>query len=149
MAVPKPGEPSQVPSNRGVPIASVMPPLFLCLYLLTSQTSFALSFDVFQAYYCEHEPLRDNQHITVIGALAAGVVYLAAPPMMPLIRIWLQHDIHMIWTGRGFMIMYSPVISTLNEWFVATRSLVLRAMEESTSVSGIAMSSIPATLLST
>lgn len=49
----------------------------------------------------------------------------------------------------GFMIMYSPVISTLNEWFVATRGLALGTIQASTSVSGIAMPLILANLLGT
>ena len=48
----------------------------------------------------------------------------------------------------GFTIMYFPVISMLNEWFVPKRSLAL-SMLASTGVGAIAMPFVLATLLNT
>ena len=129
---------------------------------------FALNFGVFQNYYFEHEPFKGNKHIPIVGTMCSGIVYLGAPIVTPLVKRWPKWHKFMIWSGwtlsilgllagsfakdigsliatqgiiysLGVLIMYFPIISMLNEWFVVKRGFALGIVTAATGVSGTVM----------
>ena len=64
----------RLPPVGGVPSEVSIVTTSLYLYLLNSCIGFASSFDVFQVYNPEHEPLRGNKYIPFTSTLAIGVV---------------------------------------------------------------------------
>ena len=137
---------------------------------------FPLSFGVFQDYYTSHPPFTGNPHVPVIGTIATGLFYLGAPFLVPLIRRWPRWRCQMIWLGwtvligslvaasfcntvvglimtqgvlysTGTTVLYWPIISMLNEWFVSKRGLALGLICASTGVSGAVMPFVLAVVL--
>ncbi|KAG7007423.1 hypothetical protein G7Y79_00010g029240 [Physcia stellaris] len=150
--------------------------LFAAFMMEAIQWGFALSYGVFQNYYSVNEPFQGNRNIPVIGTLATGMFYLGAPVMTPLIRRWPQWQKQMIWIGwamtilslvaasfaksvgfliafqgvtysTGVTIMFFPVVSMLNEWFVEKRGLAFGIMCAATGLSGTGLPFILAALL--
>lgn len=60
---------------------------------------FPLSFGVFQNYYSELPQFKDNAFVSVIGTIASGITYVAAPIIIPLIKRFPGWRRRMIWTG--------------------------------------------------
>ena len=123
-----------------------------------------------------NEPFQENRNIPVIGTLATGMFYLGSPVMTPLIRRWPQWQKQMVWLGwaitilslvaasfaksvglliasqgvtysTGVTIMFFPIISMLNEWFIIKRGLAFGIMCAATGISGTAMPFVLAALL--
>jgi hypothetical protein len=65
---------------------------------LTSQ-GFPLSFGVFQEYYSDLPEFSDSTSITYIGSIATGIVYLGAPLMAPLVKLYPVYQRYMVWLG--------------------------------------------------
>ena len=47
---------------------------------------FPLSFGVFQNYYTQLPQFKDNTYVSVVGTVASGLTYMAAPVIIPFIR---------------------------------------------------------------
>jgi hypothetical protein len=60
---------------------------------------FPLCFGVFQAYYSTLPEFKDSPYIAVVGTIASGMSYLAAPVMIPLIKRFSRYRYLMIWIG--------------------------------------------------
>ena len=155
---------------------------------------FPLSFGVFQNYYSQLPELRDDPYITVIGTIASGMSYMAAPIVIPLIKRFSRYRRQMIWVGCthfsldqpdretlimhtgplclmglvagsfartvatliftqgimygvGFIIFYYPIISMVNEFWIARRGMAYGLLCSASGVSGAAMPFCIETLL--
>lgn len=129
---------------------------------------FPLSFGVFQDYYSQLPEFKDNTFVSVIGTTASGISYLAAPIVIPLIKRYSRYRRHMIlvgWPlcllglvagsfasnlgtliftqgimyGVGFIIFYYPVLSMVNEFWIARRGMAYGLLCSASGVSGAAM----------
>ena len=136
--------------------------------LLTHDLGFPLSYGVFQDYYFEHEPFRGNKNISVVGTVATGISYLGAPLISPIVKRYHRYQRHMIWIGWptcimaliagsfartietliltqgvlygiGILLIYYPLLSMLNEWFVQKRGLAYGILYCATGLTGTAI----------
>ncbi|KAI2467528.1 MFS general substrate transporter [Annulohypoxylon bovei var. microspora] len=129
---------------------------------------FPFAFGVFQDYYSTHEPFAGSPNITIVGTCAMGIMYLTAPIMMGLCRLfnrwarWMSilglltmclslamssfstTVPHLIATqgilyAIGGGIAYSPCILYLDEWFVQRKGLAYGIMWSGTGLAGVVL----------
>ncbi|KAL3458529.1 major facilitator superfamily domain-containing protein [Aspergillus heterothallicus] len=129
---------------------------------------FPLSFGVFQDYYSRVPEFANNRYIGVVGTIASGFGYLGAPVIMPFIQRYQKWRQHMIWVGwpicigglvlgsfastlevliltqgvaygLGFLIFYYPIISMVNEYWIARRGMAYGILCGASGVSGTIM----------
>ncbi|CAH0054098.1 unnamed protein product [Clonostachys solani] len=129
---------------------------------------FPLSFGVFQEYYSRVPEFANNRYISVVGTIASGFGYLGAPVVMPLIQRYPWWQRQMIWVGwpicilglvlgsfastlevliltqgvaygLGFLIFYYPIISMVNEYWIARRGMAYGILCGASGVSGSIM----------
>ncbi|TKX22242.1 MFS transporter-like protein 100 [Elsinoe australis] len=129
---------------------------------------FPLSFGVFQEYYSKIPEFANNRYIPVIGTIASGLGYLGAPVIMPLIQRYQRWQRQMIlvgWPlciaglvlgsfasslevliltqgvayGLGFLIFYYPILSMVNEYWIARRGMAYGILCGASGVSGSMM----------
>ncbi|EMC94745.1 hypothetical protein BAUCODRAFT_73394 [Baudoinia panamericana UAMH 10762] len=128
---------------------------------------FPLSFGVFQNYYSRLPQFKNDPFVSVIGTTASGIAYLAAPISIPLIRRFANYRRQMIWVGPlclmglvagsfakslptliltqgvmygvGFIIFYYPILSMINEYWIARRGMAYGFVCSASGVSGAAM----------
>ncbi|KAE9369326.1 MFS general substrate transporter [Stipitochalara longipes BDJ] len=111
---------------------------------------FPLTFGVFQRYYETNGDFGGSKFLPVVGTLAVGISKLAAPIMSPFITRFPGYRKCFIWSGWlicilslvgssfstqlwhliltqgalfsiGFLILYYPLLSMLNEWWIQRR----------------------------
>ncbi|KAI0179308.1 MFS general substrate transporter [Hypoxylon sp. FL1284] len=142
--------------------------LFLaaCFAIEALVWGFPFAFGVFQDYYSTHEPFADSPNIAVIGTCAMGVMYLTAPLIIGLLRIfsrWARwtsllglfvmclslamssfstNVSHLIATqgalyALGGSIAYCPCILYMDEWFVQRKGLAYGIMWSGTGLAGV------------
>ncbi|TPX17724.1 uncharacterized protein E0L32_002825 [Thyridium curvatum] len=126
---------------------------------------FPLSFGVFQEHYSKIPEFADNRYIPVVGTIASGLGYLGAPVIMPFIQRYQRWQRQMIWIGwpiciiglalgsfastlevliltqgvaygLGFLIFYYPILSMVNEYWVARRGMAYGVLCGASGVSG-------------
>ncbi|KAK7756067.1 hypothetical protein SLS62_002010 [Diatrype stigma] len=143
---------------------------------LTKLAGFPFSFGVFQDYYSSHEPFAGSSNIAVIGTCAMGIMYLMAPFMIGICRLfarwarWMpmtgllimcislatssfsQSVSHLIVTqgilyGVGGSIAYSPCILYMDEWFVKRKGLAYGVMWSGTGLAGVVLPLLMESLL--
>ncbi|EXJ92425.1 hypothetical protein A1O3_00976 [Capronia epimyces CBS 606.96] len=129
---------------------------------------FPLSFGVFQQYYSQTPEFANNRYIPVVGTIASGLGYLGAPVVMPFIQRHQRWQRQMIWVGwpiciaglvlgsfasslevliltqgvaygLGFLIFYYPILSMVNEYWVARRGMAYGVLCGASGVSGSVM----------
>ena len=129
---------------------------------------FPLSFGVFQNYYSQLPEFEGDPFIAVVGTTASGISYMAAPFVIPLIKRYSRWRNPMIWVGWamclaalvagsfarslptliitqgvmygvGFTIFYYPILSMVNEYWIARRGLAYGILCAASGVSGAAM----------
>ena len=129
---------------------------------------FPLSFGVFQEYYSQLPQFKDSPYISVIGTVASGMSYMAAPIIIPIIKQYSRYRRHMIWFGWtlallglvagsfarslgtliltqgvmygvGFIIFYYPILSMVNEYWIARRGMAYGFLCSASGVSGAAL----------
>ncbi|KAI8966544.1 MFS general substrate transporter [Daldinia sp. FL1419] len=129
---------------------------------------FPFAFGVFQDYYSSHEPFAGSPNVAVIGTCAMGIMYLAAPLMMGLCRIfarwarWMSivglftmclslamssfstNISHLIATqgvlyAIGGGIAYCPCILYMDEWFIQRKGLAYGIMWSGTGLAGVVL----------
>ncbi|KAL8799604.1 MAG: hypothetical protein Q9200_007499, partial [Gallowayella weberi] len=127
---------------------------------------FPLNYGVFQNYYFTHPPFEGNANLSSIGMFGTAFYFLGAPIATYLVRRYYRWQRAFIWTGSsisiiglvaasfapdfgtllatqgviygiGILIMYYPVFSMLNEWWVDRRGLALGIFCAATGVSGL------------
>ena len=64
---------------------------------------FPLSFGVFQNYYSQQPEFKDSPYISVIGTVASGMSYMAAPVMIYVTKRYSKYRKMMIWVGCTLM----------------------------------------------
>ena len=65
----------------------------------SSIPGFPLCFGVFQAHYSTLPQFKDSPYIAVVGTIASGMSYLAAPIIIPFIKRYSKYRYLMIWIG--------------------------------------------------
>ncbi|KAI1358047.1 major facilitator superfamily domain-containing protein [Xylaria arbuscula] len=126
---------------------------------------FPLSFGVFQDYYSKVPAFAGSRYVSVVGTIASGFGYLGAPVVIPLLQRyqrWWRHMICVGWSicivglvsgsfastlevliltqgvayGIGFLIFYYPILSMVNEYWVARRGMAYGILCGASGVSG-------------
>lgn len=129
---------------------------------------FPLSFGVFQEYYSQQPEFKDSPYISVIGTVASGMSYMAAPIIIPIVKRYSRYRRYMIWFGwslsllslvagsfaknlgtliltqgvgygLGFIIFYYPILSMINEFWIARRGAAYGLLCSASGVSGAAL----------
>ncbi|KAL8834869.1 MAG: hypothetical protein Q9176_007234 [Flavoplaca citrina] len=161
------------PSDGGIAAWKV---LFAAFMFEAMMWGFSVSFGVFQNYYSKLPEFHNDRNITIIGTMASGVPYLGAPFMALVVRRYQRYRAHMIWIGWpiciigllassfsrnvgalivtqgliygfGFLMIYWPIISFINEWWIHRRGMAFGVITCAAGVSGIAMPFIIESLL--
>ncbi|KAL8772968.1 MAG: hypothetical protein Q9209_001988 [Squamulea sp. 1 TL-2023] len=121
---------------------------------------------ILQNYYFTHHPFEGNANLSTVGTLGTAFFFLGAPVATYLVRRYHRWQREIIWTGcaisiiglvsasfapdfgtlvatqgvifgMGVLIMYYPIFSMLNEWFIDRRGLALGILCAATGVSGL------------
>ncbi|RDW63423.1 hypothetical protein BP6252_10968 [Coleophoma cylindrospora] len=161
----QPSTPALPPPDRG---ASAWWFLIGCFMIEAVVWGFNISFGVFQEHYSNHPQFRGNPNIPVIGTAATSGVFLGAPFAAPLVskyHAWRQHMViagsalcvvALLWAsfarsvpeliasqgalyGIGVLVVYAPLVSMLNEWFVEKRGLAFGVVFAGGGVSGVGL----------
>jgi len=127
-----------------------------------------MSFGVFQNYYSSLPQFAGNSNIALIGTLAQGLSYLGAPlaaactkrfPKYQRLQIYLGWPLCIVGLlagsfadsvggliatqgvmyGVGFLTLTYPIISVMNEWWVARKGMAFGLLSASSGVSGAVM----------
>ncbi|KAJ6445431.1 hypothetical protein O9K51_00192 [Purpureocillium lavendulum] len=167
--------PSLPPTDEGVGAWKYLLGCFLVEALLWG---FPLAFGVFQEYYARQPEFAGDGNIAAIGTIATSMYFLGAPLAAPLVRRfqwWQQYMLATGWAlcaasllmasavdsvaglvatqgvlyGLGFLILYFPVLSMLNEWFVQRRGLAYGVLYAGGGVAGAGLPFLLEWLLST
>ncbi|KAL1303780.1 hypothetical protein AAFC00_007117 [Neodothiora populina] len=137
---------------------------------------FPLSFGIFQDYYTRLPQFSQSPYITYIGTISTGITYIGAPLMLPFIGRYPKYQRHMIWGGwvlcicgllagsfadtatglimtqgvlygTGYLIVFYPIVSMMNEWWVARRGFAWGIMLGASGASGVVFPFIIQSLL--
>ncbi|OZJ01535.1 hypothetical protein BZG36_05671 [Bifiguratus adelaidae] len=129
---------------------------------------FPLSYGIFQNYYSQLPEFAGNPYIPIIGSITSGIPYLGGPIIAPLVKRYPRYQRHMIYLGWplcilglvagsfantlgalvvtqgimygvGFLIFYYPIISMVNEWWIARRGMAWGIITSSSGLSGTVM----------
>jgi MFS family permease len=138
----------------------------LSTYLLS--TGFPMTFGVFQDYYSTLPEFEGDTNIAVIGTVSTSIYFLGAPIATPLVKRYHRWQRHMtvvgsalcvlsllaasfaksvsgliatqgVLYGTGFLMLYFPVLSMLNEWFVQRRGLAYGVLYAGSGFSGVGL----------
>nr|POE51775.1 monocarboxylate transporter 12 [Quercus suber] len=160
---PEPGDGQSLPPHdSGIAAWRLLLSVFVFEALLWG---FPLSFGVFQNYYSHLPQFQDDPFVSTIGTVASGLTYLAAPIIIPFIKRfarWRRRMILVGWPlcllglvagsfattlgtlvltqgvmyGLGFTIFYYPIISMVNEYWIARRGMAYGILCAASGVSG-------------
>lgn len=135
-----------------------------------------MSFGVFQDYYSNLPQFAGNSNIALIGTIATGLSYLGAPFSALLTKRCPRHHKHLIFGGwlvmiggvvagsfantvgtliltqgvmygAGFIVLTYPILSMVDEWWVARKGMALGLIAASSGLSGAIMPFICSALL--
>ena len=139
---------------------------------------FNICFGVFQEHYSRLPQFQENPNIAVIGTVATSIIFLGSPFATPLVKkfnAWRQSmviagcaicAISLLWAsfansiaeliasqgvlyGTGVLIVYAPLVSMLNEWFVERRGLAYGVVFAGGGFSGVGLPFLMEWLLAT
>ncbi|OJD10735.1 hypothetical protein AJ78_08337 [Emergomyces pasteurianus Ep9510] len=139
---------------------------------------FNIAFGVFQEHYSRLPQFIHSSNIPVIGTLATSMVFLGTPFAAPLIRrfhAWRQAMVvagsvicvlSLVWAsfansvpeliasqgalyGIGVLVVYAPLVSMLNEWFIERRGFAYGVVFAGGGVSGVGLPFLTEWLLAT
>lgn len=146
--------------------------LLLSLHVLTLYLGFPMCFGVFQNYYSDFAEFKgDTANIPLIGTLAQGLYYLGAPFSAFITKKYHRYQRQQIWLGwplcilslvaasftnsvngligtqgflygLGFVTLSYPIISMINEWWVARKGMAFGLISASSGLTGIFMPSM-------
>ncbi|RFU72056.1 hypothetical protein TARUN_10208 [Trichoderma arundinaceum] len=173
--------------NQDQDVSSSVPPadtgkdawLFLaaCFVMEAMVWGFPFAFGIFQDYYRTHEPFAGSSNTAIIGTCAMGIMYLDAPLILALARIYprlgrLNPTIgllmicvalalssfsttttHLILTqgvlyGIGGSVAYNPCLMYVDEWFDRRKGLAFGLMWSGTGLGGFTIPLVLEALLS-
>lgn len=127
-----------------------------------------MTFGVFQNFYSRQPEFENSPNIAIIGTLGTSIQFLGAPFATPLVKKYHAWQRHMIWFGSalcmvslvgasfcksvaglaatqgalyatGFLILYYPLLSMMNEWFVRRRGLAYGILFAGGGFSGVGL----------
>ncbi|KAL7906921.1 major facilitator superfamily domain-containing protein [Trichoderma velutinum] len=153
--------------------------LFLaaCFVMEAMVWGFPFAFGIFQEYYRTHEPFAGSSKTAIIGTCAMGIMYLDAPLVIALARIYPKqgrwnptagllmmcvalalssfstNTTHLILTqgalyGIGGSIAYNPCLMYVDEWFDRRKGLAFGTMWSATGLGGATIPLVLEALLS-
>ncbi|KAH8597746.1 major facilitator superfamily domain-containing protein [Bisporella sp. PMI_857] len=137
---------------------------------------FPISFGVFQNYYSELPKFKNDPKIALIGTIAQGSVYLGAPlaataarrfPKYQRIQIYVGWPICIggliagsftntlggliatqgVMYGVGFVTLTYPIVSMVDEWWIARKGMAFGMISAASGASGVVMPFIIEALL--
>ncbi|KAK9242033.1 MFS general substrate transporter [Lipomyces tetrasporus] len=124
---------------------------------------FPMCFGVFQNYYSHVPEFKyDSAKIPLVGTLAQALYYLGAPFSAVLTKLFPKFQRQQIWVGwffngligtqgllygLGFVTLTYPIISMLNEWWVARKGMAFGLISASSGATGTVMPFIIESLL--
>lgn len=162
------------PVDGGLPAWRVLVGGFVFEALLWG---FPISFGVFQDYYSTLPQFADSSDkIALIGTIAQGVCYLGAPFSAALTKAFPRYQRHIIWLawplcigglvaasyastigaliatqgimyGVGFITLTYPIISMINEYWIARKGMAFGIVSAASGASGAVMPFIIQALL--
>lgn len=136
-----------------------------------------MSFGIFQRYYERLPEFKnDRKNIALVGTLAQALYYLGAPFSAMLTKRFPKYQRHQIWIGwpfcifgllgasfvssvnglvatqgllygLGFVTLTYPIISMLNEWWIARKGMAFGLISASSGITGAALPFIIQALL--
>jgi len=127
-----------------------------------------VSFGIFQSSYSTNPLFKSSTGITTIGTLLNGIAWLATPLTNALVLRYSDHRMHMLWFGwllcitglvgasfatqvwhlqvfqgffygAGWVIYWSPMLVTMNEWWIERRGMAFGLWFTASNVSGFIM----------
>ena len=136
-----------------------------------------MTFGVFQDYYLRQPQFEGNSNIAIIGAVSISIYFLGgliAAPLVKRFQRWQRHMVAVSWAscvislvaasfansistliatqgilyGTGFCMLYYPLLSMLNEWFVKKRGLAYGVLYGGGGISGVVFPFLLEALLS-
>ncbi|TVY21630.1 Fujikurins efflux protein [Lachnellula arida] len=137
---------------------------------------FPISFGVFQNYYSSLPQFAGNSNIALIGTIAQGMCYLGAPASAALTKRFPKFQRQQVWLGwplcilgliagsftttlpgliatqgvmygLGFVTLTYPIISFIDEWWIARKGMAFGIISAASGASGIFMPFIIEALL--
>lgn len=136
--------------------------------ILSSKLGFPISFGVFQEYYSTLPQFAGNTNIALIGTIAQGSCYLGAPFSAALTKRFPRYQKHIIYLGWpicigglvaasfadtvgalvatqgvmygfGFITLTYPIISMVNEYWIARKGMAFGLISAASGASGAVM----------
>lgn len=148
-----------------------------CKFPRSSSLGFPVSFGVFEEYYSTLPQFKNRtSQIALIGTLAQGLAYLGAPFSAFITKRFPKYQRQQIWVGWplcilgliagsftrtvegliitqglmygvGFVTLYWPIISMVDEWWVARKGMAVGIIASAAGFSGTSMPLIVNALL--
>jgi MFS family permease len=123
---------------------------------------------VFQDYYSKLPEFEGNSKISLIGTIAQALSYLGAPLSVAVAKQYPKYQRHQVWTGWilcilgllagsftstidgliatqglmygvGFVILIFPIISMVNEWWIARKGMAFGLVSSASGATGTVM----------
>lgn len=127
-----------------------------------------MAFGVFQEHYSRQPEFKDSPNIAAIGTISSSIYFLGAPFATRLVTRYQRWQYHMVLGGTttcilallgasfarsvnvliatqgvlygtGFLFLYTPLLSMLNEWFVQRRGFAYAVVFAGGGVSGVGL----------
>jgi MFS family permease len=143
-------------------------PAYLWLEIDLAATGFPMAFGVFQEHYSRQPEFQDSPNIAAIGTISSSIYFLGAPFATRLVTRFQRWQYHMVLGGTttcilallgasfarsvnvliatqgvlygtGFLFLYSPLLSMLNEWFVQRRGFAYAVVYAGGGFSGVGL----------
>ncbi|KAJ3537571.1 hypothetical protein NM208_g6256 [Fusarium decemcellulare] len=156
---------SLAPTDRG-PAAWKF--LFGCFIIEGVLWGFPMAFGVFQEHYSHLPEFAGSSNIAAIGTVSSSIYFLGAPFATPMVKRFQRWQYHMVLVGTatcilsllgasfapsvnvliatqgvlygsGFLLLYFPLLSMLNEWFVQRRGFAYAIVYAGGGFSGIGL----------
>ncbi|RMJ12504.1 hypothetical protein CDV36_007834 [Fusarium kuroshium] len=156
---------SLAPTDRGLRAWKF---LFACFIIEGVLWGFPMAFGVFQEHYARQPEFQDSPNIAVIGTVSSSIYFLGAPFATPLVKRFQRWQRHMVLVGTatcilsllgasfarsvneliatqgvlygtGFLLLYFPLLSMLNEWFVQRRGFAYAIVYAGGGFSGVGL----------
>ncbi|RSL98510.1 hypothetical protein CDV31_012577 [Fusarium ambrosium] len=156
---------SLAPTDRGLRAWKF---LFACFIIEGVLWGFPMAFGVFQEHYARQPEFQDSPNIAVIGTVSSSIYFLGASFATPLVKRFQRWQRHMVLVGTatcilsllgasfarsvneliatqgvlygtGFLLLYFPLLSMLNEWFVQRRGFAYAIVYAGGGFSGVGL----------
>lgn len=127
-----------------------------------------MAYGVFQSYYSQQAEFAGSPNVAVVGTVSTSIYFLGAPVATPLVRRFPRWRYRMVLLGTslcilsllgasfassvsvlmaaqgvlyglGFLIIYFPLLSMLNEWFIQRRAFAYAIVYAGGGLSGIGL----------